>query len=96
MTRPGMPMRAGDPGVFICGPGDIAPWENEPVRPPAAPAARRPAPVAVWLVARACPGCHLASDGETVYCGRHNDENWWLTEYNGPPFGKRLRGSDGV
>lgn len=84
MTLPGMPIRAGDPGVFICGPGDIAPWETE------TPAKRDPAPRRAqagprsWIVLRDCPACGPR------YCDRHGPRNWWLTEYNGPPFGRRI------
>ena len=80
-----MPARYGDPGVFACGPGDIAPWEQD--TPGVQTSHRSPvsarAPRAVWLVLRACPDC------SRVYCRRHDSQNWWLTEYNGPPFGFR-------
>lgn len=53
-----MPIRAGDPGVFICGPGDIAPWETVPVPAPPPPmAGHRPyVRPGVWLVAARCYG----------------------------------------
>lgn len=82
-----MPLRVGDPGVFVCGPEDIAPWER-PVRERAnagvdsaqlrTPA--RPAPSAgqlAWLVLALCPHCSPAHGG--YYCREHNDRNWWLT-----------------
>jgi len=73
---PGMPMRAGDPGVFVCGPDDIAPWERgqAPAAPPAAPPAG-PVPSQVWLVLRLCPSC------TGRYCPEHDERNWWLTTW---------------
>lgn len=88
VTLPGMPIAVGDPGVFICGPGDVAPWEQTSHRPPLSGPAPRRAPSGVWLVARLCIGCRFR-DGVPVYCGLHSRENWWLTVYDGPPFGKR-------
>lgn len=76
---PGMPPAIGDPGVFVCGPADIAPWEHEDVAPrrpvrPAAPARPR----AAWLVLSICPDC-LPRTGR--YCRQHDANNWWLTNW---------------
>lgn len=75
---PGMPLQLGDPGVFMCGPADIAPWERDvaprrpvrPVPPPATPGA--------WLVLSTCPHC-LPRAGR--YCHDHDANNWWLTKW---------------
>lgn len=80
MTLPGMPIRAGDPGVFFCGPEDIAPWESQalPVKrgvpevPRPAITARKPR---VWLVLAACPNCVYITQR---YCSEHGADNWWL------------------
>lgn len=72
---PGMPLRYGDPGLFICGPDDIAPWE----RPPAVK--RDPAPRRAstgprrWIVLATCPDC------TTCYCVQHDQHNWWLENF---------------
>jgi hypothetical protein len=73
-----MPLAAGDAGVFVCGPDDIAPWERPARRArhtsidvPRAP--RRPA---VWLVLNTCPDCLPRTER---YCHNHNASNWWLT-----------------
>lgn len=89
---PGMPLCAGDPGVFVCGPDDIAPWERGPVR---VPAPRRPsvlesvragagdeqkrAPRLVWLVLATCRHCNPRTGR---YCTDHDAGNWWLTRRN--------------
>lgn len=78
-TLPGMPLAVGDPGVFVCGPADIAPWEHDvaprrPVRPAAAPA---PRPL-TWLVLGTCPRC---SPRLARYCSEHDAGNWWLTNW---------------
>lgn len=80
-----MPVRFGDPGLFICGPDDVAPWERESGRPslPAAdavPGVPRPALSAVpgrrvWLVATLCDACRKRRS----YCADHDSRNWWLT-----------------
>jgi hypothetical protein len=88
---PGMPLRVGDPGVFVCGPQDIAPWES--ARPGSltqqgrlsntsndVPAAPRPAPA--WLVLALCPHCNPRTGG---YCHDHNATNWWLTTMSSAP-----------
>lgn len=75
---PGMPLQLGDPGVFVCGPDDIAPWEKPrrtsndvadvvPIRRPAASA---------WLVLSTCPDC---LPRQRRYCDNHDAGNWWLT-----------------
>jgi hypothetical protein len=82
-----MPPAAGDPGVFVCGPGDIAPWETAPVparaRPPAVPARR--GPPSGWLIPRVCLSCDPGhrDDGpaEPVYCDEHCATNWWLENF---------------
>lgn len=85
MTLPGMPIRAGDPGVFVCGPEDVAPWGNvRPLRKPVRAGAgdeqkRAPRPPArVWLVMRICPACGPG------YCPEHNERNWWLENFRPP------------
>lgn len=77
-TLPGMPIAVGDPGVFICGPADIAPWESEPV--PRIPRQRAPqhenvasrpvvrAPRA-WIVLGSCGACNVRTER---YCDRHD------------------------
>lgn len=84
MTLPGMPARIGDPGVFACGPRDIAPWETEPV-PAARPLAAVPygatAPARrTWLVLTNCMQCNPRTG---IYCKDHNAANWWLTQWGG-------------
>lgn len=78
-TLPGMPLAVGDPGVFVCGPADIAPWEADvaprrPVRAAAPARAARPG----WLVLGSCPSC-LPRTGR--YCSEHDANNWWLTKW---------------
>lgn len=85
---PGMPARLGDRGVFVCGPGDIAPWETGPAlaevtRPSVGPGPR--AHGSRWLVLGLCPDCG------PLYCSRHDQNNWWLTVYDGPPFTPKTR-----
>lgn len=82
---PGMPLAVGDPGVFVCGPEDVAPWERPERRRrhtsndvPAAP--RRPA--AAWLVLTTCPHCNHHTGR---YCHDHNATNWWLTTMASAP-----------
>lgn len=72
---PGMPLALGDPGVFVCGPADIAPWEQDRPRPPAP--ARRPAPRA-WLVLALCEHCNVRTGR---YCTDHMRTNWWLENF---------------
>lgn len=78
MTLPGMPVRIGDPGVFVCGPRDIAPWESAPARG----RKRAPAPAIApdhgraWLVLGMCPRCNPVTGR---YCTDHDANNWWLT-----------------
>lgn len=75
---PGMPMRVGDPGVFVCGPRDIAPWED-PERLPAVPPAPAPRPRRrAWLVLSICEHCNVATGR---YCTDHGPRNWWLENY---------------
>lgn len=74
-------MAVGDPGVFICGPEDIAPWESAPAagrRPPHVDAAA--APVCVWLVQLLCRTCVPG-----YYCHEHGPRNWWLENYRPRP-----------
>lgn len=72
-TLPGMPLAAGD--VFVCGPEDIAPWEQPRRHLAAVPPApvRRPQPV--WLVLATCPHCNPRTGH---YCREHDATNWWL------------------
>lgn len=71
-----MPARYGDPGLFMCGPDDIAPWQADlpPVdrRTPARP---RAPTRAGWLVLRLCPACGPR------YCPDHDKDNWWLKNF---------------
>lgn len=68
MTLPGMPPRVGDPGVFVCGPADIAPWEREKTPRPALPqTAPGGVPRGVWLVLHLCPRCARIRN----YCSDH-------------------------
>lgn len=76
MTLPGMPIRHDDPGVFICGPADIAPWEQARPRPATPPAPRRPGPA--WLVLALCPHCNVQTG---YHCLEHNERNWWLENF---------------
>jgi hypothetical protein len=73
-----MPSRLGDPGVFVCGPDDIAPWEKTPRRTsndvPAAPRRR----LGGWLVLAICPACVPKT---RHYCSEHERRNWWLENY---------------
>lgn len=75
-----MPLAVGDPGMFFCGPADIAPWESEPlpVRR-GVPEVPRPAITAraprVWLVLASCPKCVYITQ---QYCSEHDAHNWWL------------------
>ena len=71
MTLPGMPLAAGDAGVFICKINDGH--------------VRKPANAGVgfeqqrssgWLVAELCPAC-----SPRAYCREHNSTNWWLTNW---------------
>lgn len=73
MTLPGMPPRYGDPGVFACGPGDIAPWET-PTRAPRPDTAAAPGsvPSGVWLVLHLCTRCARIRS----YCSTHRLD--WL------------------
>lgn len=68
MTLPGMPLQVGDPGVFVCGPEDIAPWENSR---PRSLALQTPAaggvPRGVWLVLHLCQRCARIRS----YCSDH-------------------------
>ncbi len=73
MTLPGMPLAAGDPGLFICKIDDGAP--RAAAAPPAPPPAPRPK---VWLVLSLCPHC---SPRLRLYCTEHNAHNWWLTKW---------------
>jgi hypothetical protein len=73
-----MPLHLGDRGVFVCGPGDIAPWETEPVRARAnagVDSAHKRAPGSGWLVLALCPACAKKRN----YCADHGPANWWLT-----------------
>lgn len=73
MTLPGMPLQAGDPGVFVCGPDDIAPWERErPARRRLAVVAPGDAPTGVWLVLTRCDRCARIR----AYCPSHRLD--WL------------------
>lgn len=75
MTLPGMPIRAGDAGVFICGPADMAPWESAPLRPaPAVPRPRAPWTGAGWIVLNTCRQCNSRTGR---YCNTH-DVLWAL------------------
>jgi len=88
-----MPIRLGDPGVFVCGPGDIAPWETERRRHLAAvppPPPRRAG--AVWLVLALCPRCVVATG---YYCHDHGPDNWWLSNW-GHGVTKRKSARPGV
>lgn len=76
-TLPGMPIALGDPGVFVCGPEDIAPWETEPVRKPDDAGvdfeqvrAQRRARVSGtgWIVANTCRSCSAVTGR---YCSKH-------------------------
>jgi hypothetical protein len=80
---PRMPLRVGDPGLFICGPADIAPWESAPVRKRAdagVGSAHVRARTSGWLVLSICPRCTPAHGGR--YCQEHNERNWWLTHFS--------------
>lgn len=96
MTLPGMPIRVGDPGVFVCGPQDVAPWESvRPVRKAARAGAgveqvRAPRPPAVWLVLAMCPDCVYMTGR---YCRDHNSSNWWLTTMASAPRNGNAPGS---
>lgn len=74
MTLPGMPLHLGDPGVFVCGPDDIAPWERDDARPArhlrSVPSAD--APTGVWLVLTRCARCSRIR----AYCPSHRLD--WL------------------
>ncbi len=73
---PGLPSRYGDPGVFVCGPQDIAPWEQQAPAvavPRPAPAPRRTG----WLVLALCPVCRRAGR----YCDNHDARNFWVTVF---------------
>lgn len=72
---PGMPIAPGDPGLFVCGSDDIAPWEREPLRvvQPIPPAPHRPG--TAWLVLSICASCNVQTER---YCREHNATNWWL------------------
>lgn len=74
MTLPGMPLAAGDPGVFVCKIDDGAP---PPVRKTAnAGVASAQKRSSGWLVAELCPSCT-----PRAYCREHNSTNWWLTNW---------------
>lgn len=80
---PGMPIAIGDPGVFVCGPDDIAPWKRrmpsgKPYHPGRAAAAAAAAPTGVWLVLRNCRECG------PLYCRSHDATNWWLENFRPP------------
>ena len=78
MTLPGMPIRYGDPGFFVCKIDDGAPPSPER----AAPAAPVPAPrPKIWLVLALCPHC-VPRTGK--YCAEHGPNNWWLTHWGRP------------
>lgn len=66
MTLPGMPIRYGDPGVFICKIDDGAPRvprDAKRVTPAPAPAG----PTSVWFVMEACWRC----TPKRGYCDKH-------------------------
>lgn len=71
-----MPIARGDPGVFFCGPGDIAPWEQDLPAPPQP--ARRPPARGRWLVLSMCTACGPS------YCEQHRRDNWWLENFRPP------------
>jgi hypothetical protein len=76
MTLPGMPPRYGDPGVFVCGPEDIAPWEAPRklrAAPPPPPAGG--VPRGVWLVMHLCGACARRRS----YCRDHRLD--WLFKH---------------
>lgn len=77
MTLPGMPLAAGDPGVFICGPRDVAPWETEAPRPRVT-RSRDGAGAPNWLVLTGCIDCNPRTGR---YCRDHDVNNWWLTNW---------------
>lgn len=62
------------------------------------PSGPSPAAVRGWLVLLRCPDCKAPREAIPElgvaafagrYCERHGPGNWWLTVYDGPPFGKR-------
>lgn len=77
---PGMPLALGDPGVFVCGPDDVAPWETERPRRhlAAVPPAPRRRPAAAWLVLSICEHCNVTTGR---YCTEHGRTNWWLENF---------------
>lgn len=81
-TLPGMPIAAGDPGVFACTIDDGAPR----VQLHAIIPAQRPARATllhIWLVLALCPHCDAVIGR---YCHDHGKHNWWLKTMRSRPW----------